>query len=188
MVDAINHVNDVSMYQFNLWATVLGRASFGVSALCPDFGGFSDEMAVRGLEDATFQEKVKVAAGCMQGTAEDSLWQVVHSVGDWPDAPAVISNAIWKPGQGSTLVDNVGWAVEMNAYLGEAFGAKGVVCTGGPGTALSVRIYNGYDSVGDWQSRTSAVADDAGWQERMAAVTAIADGSTLDTSLIRRLV
>ena len=143
---------------------------------------------VCGSFEKNFQEKVKVAAGCMQGTAEDSLWQVVHSVGDWPDAPAVISNAIWKPGQGSTLVDNVGWAVEMNAYLGEAFGAKGVVCTGGPGTALSVRIYNGYDSVGDWQSRTSAVADDAGWQERMAAVTAIADGSTLDTSLIRRLV
>jgi len=188
MVDAVNHVNEVSAYQFNLWAVVLGRAGLGVSALCPDFGAFSDEMAARGLEDELFRQKVSTAAACMQGAAEDSLWQVVHSVGDWPDAPAVLFNAIWRPLQGSNLLENVTWAMEMNTYLGEAFGARSVVCTGGPGTALSIRLYNGYDSVADWQERTSAASADTGWQERMQAVTAIADTSTLDTGLIRRLI
>ena len=188
MADAVNHVNEVSAYQFNLWAVVLGRAGFGVSALCPDFGPFSDEMAARGMEDDVFRDKVSVVGACMQGVPEDSLWQVVHSVGDWPGAPAVIANAIWRPIQGSNLLDNVAWAMEMTSYVGEAFGARSVVCTGGPGTALSVRVYNGYDSVADWQERTAAGAADAGWQERMQAVTAIADASTLDTNLIRRII
>jgi len=188
MVDAVNHVNEVSAYQFNLWAVVLGRAGFGVSALCPDFGAFSEEMATRGLEDAAFREKVSAVGACMQGALEDSLWQVVHSVGDWPDAPAVISNAIWSPQQGSDLASNIAWAVEMTTYVGDALGARSVVCAGGPGTAMTVRVYNGYDSVADWQERTAAGAADAGWQERMQAVTAIADASTLETNLLRRLI
>lgn len=188
MVDAVNHVNEVSAYEFNLWATVLGRTGFGVSALCPDFGPFSDEMAARGLEDDVFRGKVSAAAACMQGTPEDSLWQVVHSVGDWPEAPAVLGNNIWQPLQSSNLLENVGWAMDLATYLGDTFGARAVVCTGGPGRALSVRVYHGYDSVADWQQRGAAMQADAGWQERMQAVTAIADGSTLDTGLYRRLV
>lgn len=55
LVDAVEYVNSVSAYDFSLWATVLGQTSqFGVSALCPDFGPFSDEMAQRGREDETF--------------------------------------------------------------------------------------------------------------------------------------
>jgi len=188
MVDSVNHANEVSAYQFNLWTRVLGRAGFGVSALFPDFGPFSDEMAARAVEDDAFREKVKAVGACMQGVPEDSLWQVVHSVGDWPDAPAVIASAIWRPLQGSNLLDNVAWAMDMTSYVGEAFGARSVVCTGGPGTALSVRVYNGYDSVADWQERTAASGGDAGWQERMQAVTAMADASTLQTDLNRRLV
>ena len=93
-----------------------------------------------------------------------------------------------RPTTIAASLENVTWAMEMNTYLGEAFGARSVVCAGGPGTALSIRLYNGYDSVADWQERTSAASADTGWQERMQAVTAIADTSTLDTGLIRRLI
>jgi len=55
LVDAVEYVNSVSAYDFSLWATVLGQTSqFGVSALCPDFGPFSDEMAQRGRADEIF--------------------------------------------------------------------------------------------------------------------------------------
>ena len=95
LMDAVAYVNSASDHTYNLWGTVLGQTGgFGVSALCADFGALSDEMAARGIGDETFRDKVSAVGACMDGSPEDTLWEIVHSIGDWPDAPAVLGNAI----------------------------------------------------------------------------------------------
>ena len=188
MMDAVGHVNTVSDHVYNLWGTVLGQTGgFGVSALCSDFGALSDEMATRGVEDETFRNKVAAAAACMDGSPEDTLWEVVHSVGDWPDAPAVLGNAMFQAMPGR-FPDSVAWAVDLNSNLGENFGVSGVVSVSGWGRPNSVRLYYGYDSVSAWQEQSSATRTDAGWLERMQAVVGIGNQDTLETGLFRRLV
>ena len=188
LMDAVGYVNSVSDHTYNLWGTVLGQTGgFGVSALCTDFGALSDEMAARGMGDETFRDKVAAVGACMDGSPEDTLWEIVQSVGDWPDAPAVLGNAMFQAMPGR-LPDAIAWAVDLNSYLGEMSGAAGVVCVSGWGRPNSVRLYYGYDSISAWQERSAATQNDAGWLERMQAVVGIGDQGTLETGVFRRLV
>ena len=188
LVDAVEYVNSVSAYDFSLWATVLGQTSqFGVSALCPDFGPFSDEMAQRGREDETFRGKVAAVAACIDGSPEDTLWRNMHSTGNWSEVPHVLSNVMIEPPAGQ-FAAVLAWAVDLTTYLGEQHGAVSVVGASAWGRPNSARMIFGYDSVQLFQERTEAAQEDAGFNERFAAGAELGQPVNLETNLLRRLI
>jgi hypothetical protein len=188
LVDAVEYVNSVSAYDFSLWATVLGpTGQFGVSALCPDFGPFSDEMAQRGREDEIFGSKVTAVGACLDGSPEDTLWRNMHSTGNWSEVPHVLSNVIIEPPAGQ-FPAVLAWAVDLTSYLGEQHGAVSAVSASAWGRPNSARMIFGYDSVQSFQERAEAAQEDADFNERFAAGAELGQPVNLETNLMRRII
>ena len=94
LVAAHEAINDMSDYGYNLWETVVGtQGEYGASALVPDIDAFDSGELIH--DDADLEAMGPLASAvndCMDGRPEDSFWDVSHTIGDWSETPAFVTN------------------------------------------------------------------------------------------------
>ena len=183
-------INGMSDYGYNLWETVVGtQGEYGASALVPDIDAFDTGEPMH--PDADLEAMGPLAAAvndCVEGRPEDSFWDVSHTVGDWSEAPAFVTNVIHRmplSQMGSVTAAAIGIADQLHGVTN----APIIVCTSVMGTGPSVRLILGWDSLGRWSEGTARGMADPGFQERVAGAAAL-PGVTLlaESNVMRRLV
>jgi hypothetical protein len=189
LVDVHRAVNSMSDYGYSLWETVVGPTNqFGASALCSDVEEFFSGAPIYDYPDAEALGATAAAVKALvAGPAEDSLWSIVHALGDWSSVPNVLSDVISE-----VRMDQMGPAleatVEFAEYMHGLTGTPVTVCTSFWGTGPSVRMYWGYESMGDWDERTTRGTADPGFHQRNAALAALpGTGMASRSGVFRRL-
>ena len=183
-------VNSVSDYGYNLWETVVGtQGEFGASALVSDVERFtSGELMHADADGEKLGALAAAVNACVDGRPEDSFWTVAHSVGDWSTVPNVVANVV-NTLHIEQMADSVGALVEFVDYMHGLSGTPVTVCTSFWGTGPAVRLIWGYESLGDFDERTSRGMSDPGFHERNAAMAATVGPPVVTTSnVMRRLV
>ena len=134
-------INGMSDYGYNLWETVVGtQGEYGASALVPDIDAFDTGEPMH--PDADLEAMGPLAAAvndCVEGRPEDSFWDVSHTVGDWSEAPAFVTNVIHRAPlaqMGSLTAAAIGIADQLHGVTNTPI----IVCTSVMGTGPSVRL------------------------------------------------
>lgn len=183
-------INGMSDYGYNLWETVVGtQGEYGASALVSDIDAFDSGEPMH--PDADLEAMGPLAAAvndCVEGRPEDSFWDVSHTVGDWSQAPAFVTNVIHRaplPQMGPLSAAAIGIADHLHGVTNTPI----IVCTSVMGTGPSVRLILGWDSLGHWSEGTASGMADPGFQERVSGAVAL-PGVTLlaESNVMRRLV
>ena len=183
-------INGMSDYGYNLWETVVGtQGEYGASALVSDIDAFDSGEPMH--PDADLEAMGPLAAAvndCVEGRPEDSFWDVSHTVGDWSQAPAFVTNVIHRaplPQMGPLSAAAIGIADHLHGVTNTPI----IVCTSVMGTGPSVRLILGWDSLGHWSEGTAIGMADPGFQERVSGAAAL-PGVTLlaESNVMRRLV
>ena len=183
-------INGMSDYGYNLWETVVGtQGEYGASALVPDIDAFdSGELIHAGADLEAMGPLAAAVNDCVDGRPEDSFWDVSHTVGDWSETPAFVTNIVHRaplPQMGPLAAAAIGVADQLH----EVTDAPIIVCTSVMGTGPSVRLILGWDSLSDWSEKTARGMADPGFQERVGVAAAL-PGVTLlaESNVMRRLV
>jgi len=190
LVAAHKAINGMSDYGYNLWETVVGtQGEYGASALVPDIDAFdSGELIHAGADLEAMGPLATAVNDCVDGRPEDSFWDVSHTVGDWSETPAFVTNIVHRaplPQMGPLAAAAIGVADQLH----EVTDAPIIVCTSVMGTGPSVRLILGWDSLSDWSEKTARGMADPGFQERVGVAAAL-PGVTLlaESNVMRRLV
>ena len=190
LVAAHEAINGMSDYGYNLWETVVGtQGEYGASALVPDIDAFdSGELIHAGADLEAMGPLAAAVNDCVDGRPEDSFWDVSHTVGDWSETPAFVTNIVHRaplPQMGPLAAAAIGVADQLH----EVTDAPIIVCTSVMGTGPSVRLILGWDSLSDWSEKTARGMADPGFQERVGGAAAL-PGVTLlaESNVMRRLV
>jgi hypothetical protein len=190
LVAAHKAINGMSDYGYNLWETVVGtQGEYGASALVPDIDAFdSGELIHAGADLEAMGLLAAAVNDCVDGRPEDSFWDVSHTVGDWSETPAFVTNIVHRaplPQMGPLAAAAIGVADQLH----EVTDAPIIVCTSVMGTGPSVRLILGWDSLSDWSEKTARGMADPGFQERVGVAAAL-PGVTLlaESNVMRRLV
>ncbi len=190
LVAAHEAINGMSDYGYNLWETVVGtQGEYAASALVPDIDAFDSGEPIH--VDADLEAMGPLAAAvndCVDGRPEDSFWDVSHTVGNWSETPAFVTNVIHRtplPQMGALTVAAIGVADRLH----EVSEAPVIVCSSMMGTGPSVRLILGWDSLSRWSEGTASGMADPGFQERVGAAATL-PGVTLlaESNVMRRLV
>ena len=190
LVAAHETINEMSDHGYNLWETVVGtQGEYGASALVPDIEAFTSGALMH--DDADLEAMGALAAAvndCVDGRPEDSFWDMCHTVGDWSETPAYVTNILHRaplPQMGPLTAAATGVADRLN----EVAGAPITVCTSVLGTGPCVRLILGWDSLTSWSEGTAGGMADPAFQERVSAAAAL-PGVTLlaESNVMRRLV
>jgi hypothetical protein len=190
LVAAHEAINGMSDYGYNLWETVVGtQGEYGASALVPDIDAFESGESIHADADLeTMGPLVAAVNDCVSSRPEDSFWDVSHTVGDWSETPAFVTNVIHRaplPQMGPLT----GMAIGVADQLHDVTNTPIIVCTSVMGTGPSVRLILGWDSLGGWSDGTARGMADPGFQERIGVAAAL-PGVTLlaESNVMRRLV
>ena len=190
LVAAHEAINGMSDYGYNLWETVVGtQGEYGASALVPDIDAFESGESIHADADLeTMGPLVAAVNDCVCSRPEDSFWDVSHTVGDWSETPAFVTNVIHRaplPQMGPLT----GMAIGVADQLHDVTNTPIIVCTSVMGTGPSVRLILGWDSLGGWSDGTARGMADPGFQERIGVAAAL-PGVTLlaESNVMRRLV
>ena len=190
LVAAHEAINVMSDYGYNLWETVVGtQGEYGASALVPDIDAFESGESIHADADLeTMGPLVAAVNDCVSSRPEDSFWDVSHTVGDWSETPAFVTNVIHRaplPQMGPLT----GMAIGVADQLHDVTNTPIIVCTSVMGTGPSVRLILGWDSLGGWSDGTARGMADPGFQERIGVAAAL-PGVTLlaESNVMRRLV
>ena len=190
LVAAHEAINGMSDYGYNLWETVVGtQGEYGASALVPDIDAFESGESIHADADLeTMGPLVAAVNDCVSSRPEDSFSDVSHTVGDWSETPAFVTNVIHRaplPQMGPLT----GMAIGVADQLHDVTNTPIIVCTSVMGTGPSVRLILGWDSLGGWSDGTARGMADPGFQERIGVAAAL-PGVTLlaESNVMRRLV
>ena len=190
LVAAHEAINGMSGYGYNLWETVVGtQGEYGASALVTDIDAFDSGESIYADADLEAMGPLVTAVNdCVSGRPEDSFWDVSHTVGDWSETPAFVTNVIHRaplPQMGALT----GIAIGVADRLHDVTNTPIIVCTSVMGTGPSVRLILGWDSLGGWSDGTARGMADPGFQERIGVAAAL-PGVTLlaESNVMRRLV
>ena len=190
LVAAHEAINGMSDYGYNLWETVVGtQGEYGASALVPDIDAFDSGELIHADADLEAMGPLAAAVNdCVDGRPEDSFWDVSHTVGDWSETPAFVTNIVHRaplPQMGPLATAAIGVADQLH----EVTNTPITVCTSVMGTGPSVRLILGWDSLSDWSEKTARGMADPGFQERVGVAAAL-PGVTLlaESNVMRRLV
>jgi hypothetical protein len=155
----------------------------------PDIDAFdSGELIHAGADLEAMGPLAAAVNDCVDGRPEDSFWDVSHTVGDWSETPAFVTNIVHRaplPQMGPLAAAAIGVADQLH----EVTDAPIIVCTSVMGTGPSVRLILGWDSLSDWSEKTARGMADPGFQERVGVAAAL-PGVTLlaESNVMRRLV
>ena len=190
LVAAHEAINGMSDYGYNLWETVVGtQGEYGASALVPDIDAFDSGELIHADADLEAMGPLAAAVNdCVDGRPEDSFWDVSHTVGDWSETPAFVTNIFHRaplPQMGPLTAAAIGVADQLHDVTNTPI----IVCTSVMGTGPSVRLILGWDSLSDWSEKTARGMADPGFQERVGVAAAL-PGVTLlaESNVMRRLV
>ncbi len=169
LIDAHEYINSVSDYNYALWETVIGTlGEFGVSALCPDIESFYSGSLIHPEMDAeTMQKKAEAVNMCVDSLPEDSLWNIIHTVGDWSNVPNIVANVI-NTIHVEQVAENLESTIEFVDYMHQLSGTPVTVSTSFWGTGPAIRLIWGYESLTDFDERTTKGMTDTGFHERNA--------------------
>ena len=190
LVAAHEAINGMSGYGYNLWETVVGtQGEYGASALVTDIDAFDSGESIYADADLEAMGPLVTAVNdCVSGRPEDSFWDVSHTVGDWSETPAFVTNIVHRaplPQMGPLAAAAIGVADQLH----EVTDAPIIVCTSVMGTGPSVRLILGWDSLSDWSEKTARGMADPGFQERVGVAAALPDVTLLaESNVMRRLV
>lgn len=189
MVDAVTHINANTSYDFTLWQSLLGGpiGSFGVSTMVRSYGDYTDEVARLYAEDEAYVAKVDAGGAHLAGNPEDSLWNIVHAVGDMSEVPNVMSNVMWQMNP-PEVAPSIAWAIELATYVNGIGGTPVSVSFSQWGLPNYIRLLWAYESVAAFDEATTAVQGDPGFVERLAATAEIGTPRDMQTGLIRRVL
>jgi hypothetical protein len=189
MVDAVSHISASTGYDFTLWQSLLGApvGTLGVSAMVRDYGDYTDEVARLYAEDEAWVAKVDASGAHMAGNPEDSLWNIVHAVGDMSEVPNVVSNIMWQMNP-AEVAPSVAWAIELAAYSNGIGGAPVSVSFSQWGLPNYIRLLWGYESVAAFDVASTAVQGDPGLGERLAATAEIGVPRDMQSGVMRRIL
>ncbi|MBC8195545.1 MAG: hypothetical protein ISR43_00980 [Acidimicrobiia bacterium] len=189
MSDAVSHISASTGYDFSLWQALLGApvGSLGVSAMVGEYGAYTDAVARAYAEDEAWLAKVAASGEHMASNPVDSLWNVVHAVGDMSEVPNVISSVAWQMNP-AEVAPSVAWAVDLANYVNGVGGAPVSVSFSQWGLPNYVRLIWAYDSVAAFDEATSSVRQDPGFGERLAATAEIGVPRDMRTAVLRRIL
>jgi len=189
-VAAHEAINGMSDYGYNLWETVVGtQGEYGASALVPDIDAFDSGELIHADADLEAMGPLAAAVNdCVDGRPEDSFWDVSHTVGDWSETPAFVTNIFHRaslPQMGPLTAAAIGVADQLHDVTNTPI----IVCTSVMGTGPSVRLILGWDSLGGWSEGTASGMADPGFQERIGVAAALPGVALLaESNVMRRLV
>ena len=188
LVDAVTHLNDNSSYQFALWQGLLGApvGTFGASCRIDSYGDFTDEVARIYADDEAYVGKVEAMGSHMAGNATDSLWNVIHAVGEQSEVPNVCSVVRWKVFP-SDLKAGMAMAVEMVDFFHSVHAAPMPVSMSMWGEASAIGIIGGYDSVQQFEEGSRAVQSEGSFFDRLEANAVGIPGSNMH-GVMRRII
>lgn len=187
LVDAVGHLNANSSNQFALWQTLLGApvGSFAASCRVESYGDFTDEIARVYAEDEAYVDKVEAVGAHLVGSAEDSLWSIVHVAGEMGDVPNVCSGVRWQT-EGKDFPAGIAFAIEMADFFNSVHGATISVSTSTWGVPFGIGLITAYDSVAHFEASTTASQADPTFRDRLTRAVAI-PGSN-QHGVMRRIV
>ena len=188
LVDAVSHLNANSSNQFALWQGLLGApvGTFGASCRIDSYGDFTDEVARLYAEDEAYVDKVETMGTHMDGSATDSLWNIVHAVGEQGEVPNVCSVVRFKviPAE---LKAGMAMAVEMVDFFHSIHGAPMTASMSMWGEASAIGIIGGYESVQQFEEGSRAVQSEGSFFDRLEANAVGIPGSNMH-GVMRRIV
>ena len=103
--------------------------TFGASCRIDSYGDFTDEVARIYADDEAYVGKVEAMGSHMAGNATDSLWNVIHAVGEQSEVPNVCSVVRWKVFP-SDLKAGMAMAVEMVDFFHSVHDAARAIALG----------------------------------------------------------
>jgi len=174
LVDVHQAINSMSDYGYSLWETIVGPTNqFAASALCSNVEEFFSGAPMHdNVDGAALGSKAADVNALVDGPADDSLWNIVHVLGDWSSVPNILSDVVSKVPM-DQMAPTVEATVEFAEYMHGLAGTPVTVCTSFWGTGPSVRMYWGYESMGDWDERSTRGMGDPGFHQRNAALAAL---------------
>ncbi len=189
LAGVMSHINANTSYDFSLWQSLLGAplGSFAVTTRFESYGAFTDEIARVYAEDADYVAMVDAAGVHLAANPEDSLWNVIHTVGDMSEVPNVALNFAWQANP-AEVAASAAWAVEFATYAQGLGGGAGSVSISNWGVTNGVRMVWGYDSVAELEERNGVSMADPGIGERIVASADVGIPLNFQSAVARRIL